>query len=205
MKKQALTAEARTDRGTAAARKLRREGSIPAVIYGHSEATSVSINAREWHKAFKVVSENTLIALSVGDQSYDVLVKDYQEDLRSGTIRHIDFYEIERGKALHTHVPVHLVGQAIGVREGGVLEHGLHELEIECLPKDIPEIFEVAIADLQSGHSIHVSDIPAPDGVRILNNPEQVIASVTTVKAEAVAGEQAEADLDVEEQTQDED
>lgn len=192
MKKQALNAQARSERGTAAARRLRRDGNIPAVIYGHSEPTSVAINARDWHKAFKVVSENTLITLSVGDTSYDVLVKDYQEDLRTGTIHHIDFYEIERGKALHTHVPVHLVGQAAGVREGGILEHSLHDLEIECLPKDIPESFEVAIAHLQSGQSIHVSDIQAPEGVRILNSADQVVAAVTTVKAEAAASEDGE-------------
>jgi large subunit ribosomal protein L25 len=183
MEQKTLAGKGRTSTRKSENRRLRNEGMIPAVIYGHSEPVSISVEAREFDRKFHTVSENTIITISVdNDKSYDVLVKDYQEDIIKSAITHIDFYEIERGKLLRTHVPVHLNGVPQGVRDGGIIETALHEVEIECLPKDIPEVFTLDISALQVGDSLHVSDITAAEDVKILNDEEQTIVVITTAK-----------------------
>ena len=196
MDNKTLSAEIRTELKKSGAKQIRKSGRIPAVIYGHSEALSISVDDREFTRKFEKISENTIITLNVGKDSYDVLVKDFQDDILTQKIMHIDFYEIEKGKALKTNVPVHIEGTAKGVREGGVLEVRLHELEVECLPKDIPETIVIDVAELESGEAIHVGDVAVPEGVKVLNMAEQTVVSVTTVKAEvaAVEGEDAESE-----------
>jgi large subunit ribosomal protein L25 len=120
----------------------------------------------------------------VDGKSRDVLIRDYQENTISGEITHVDFYEIERGKVLRTNVGLHLDGAAVGIREGGILESFVHELEVECLPKDLPEGINVDITNLEIGHSIHVRDLEAPPGVEILNSPDQVICTIAYKRAE---------------------
>jgi large subunit ribosomal protein L25 len=193
MEQKTLAGYQRPDTKKTVTRQLRKEGMIPAVIYGHSEPVSISISAQEFEKKFHSVSENTIINLNVDkDRKYDVLVKDYQEDMIKNRILHIDFYEIERGKVLRTHVPVHLEGVPQGVKEGGIVENQLHEVEIECLPKDIPESFVLDISGLHIGDSLHVSDIPVSDSVKILTSPEHSIVVITTMKVSAVETEEAE-------------
>ncbi|MFP4408715.1 MAG: 50S ribosomal protein L25, partial [Spirochaetaceae bacterium] len=118
-----------------------------------------------------------------------------QEDIIKGDLLHIDFYEVEMGKALHTNVPIVLDGSPVGVREGGVLEHGIYELEISCVPKDLPAEIHIDISELQIGDSIHVADVTAPEGVTILNNGDQTIAVCASPRAmEAeIEAEEAEA------------
>jgi len=202
MEQKTLAGHQRPDTKKTVTRQLRNDGMIPAVIYGHREPVSISISAQEFEKKFHSISENTIINLSVEkDKKYDVLVKDYQEDMIKNRILHIDFYEIERGKALRTHVPVHLEGVPQGVKEGGIVENQLHEVEIECLPKDIPESFVLDISALQIGDSLHVSDIPVGDSVKVLTPPEQSIVVITTMKVTAVEteeGEEGEAELESE-------
>ena len=164
--------------------RLRKEGKIPCVIYGHNKPVHISIGAKEFDTKFHIISENILITIIVEDKEYEVLVKDFQENMILGQITHIDFFEVERGKALKTRIPVILTGTSIGVKEGGLLEHRLHEIDIECLPKDIPEKIEIDITELLLGESIHVSDLTVPEEVKILNFMEQSVVSVTTVKAE---------------------
>ncbi len=198
MEQKVLTGVTRTTNGKGAARALRRAGRIPAVVYGHSDPVSVSIEAREFHKEFHTVSESTLITLKLEKDDRTVLIKDYSEDITNGDILHIDFFEIEQGKKLHTRIAVELIGSPVGVREGGILEHTLYEVDIECLPKDIPEHLTVDVSQLKQGDSIHIADISLPEGVVILNNADQTVASVTTPRAvieeeeeeeEAAAGE----------------
>jgi len=158
------------------------------------------VDEKDFHKAFSEISESTIITLKVDTAERDVLIKDYDEDIRTGRIMHIDFYEIERGKKLRTHVGIELTGSPKGVREGGILEHSLYELEIECLPKDIPEHIVVEIGDLETGHSLHVSDIAIPEGVRVLNSPEQTVVAVAMPRAieeEAVEEEGEEVEPEV--------
>lgn len=181
-----LQGESRSETGKGVARRLRREGRIPAVIYGHSEPVHLSVAAREFHKAFHTISESTIFALEVGSAKKEVLIKDYVEDITTGAIMHLDFFEIERGKKLRTHVSIELTGSSIGVREGGILDHSLYELEIECLPRDIPEKVTVDVTTLKKDEVIHVSDLDISPAVRVLTHPEQTIVSVVTPRAEAV-------------------
>lgn len=188
MQHKVLNAQLRSA-GSAAARKARRNGGIPGVVYGHAEPVAVTVAAREFDKAFHVINESELFTLKIGSDERDVLIKDYQEDIVSGRVQHVDFYEIERGKRLRTHVPINFIGTPKGTREGGVLETGLHEFEIECLPKDIVDHIDVQIAALEVGQSLHVRDIAAPDGIKILNSPDQVVVVVAVVRAAAAAAE----------------
>lgn len=164
--------------------RLRREGKIPAVIYGHNKPVHISVSATEFDLKFHVISENTLITINVDGKEYEVLVKDFQENMIMGQITHIDFYEVERGKVLKTRIPVILTGTSVGVKEGGLLEQHLHEIDIECLPKDIPAKIEIDITELQLGESVHISDLKISDDVKILNSMDQSVVGVTTVKAE---------------------
>ncbi|MFW6313777.1 MAG: 50S ribosomal protein L25 [Spirochaetota bacterium] len=201
MEQKTLSAAARSELKTGAARRLRRAGKIPAVIYGHREPVSVTLDAVEFGREFKIISESQIVQVTVDGEHYDCLIKDYQEDILTGFVEHIDFFEIEAGKTLRTHISVHLNGSPRGVREGGILEQPLYELEVECLPRDIPETFQVDVSGLEIGDSLHVADIPMPEGVRLLTNEDQVVALVATARleveepeegAEEEVGEEAE-------------
>jgi large subunit ribosomal protein L25 len=159
-------------------------------MYGHAGVSTVSVDEREFGQKFKRITENTIISLSFEGKSHDVLVKDFQEDALTGRITHIDFFEIESGKVLRTNVPVHLTGSAGGVREGGLLEHRLHEIEVECLPKDIPENISIDITALAVGDAIHVGDLPAIEGVKVLNTSDQIVVTVTHPKEEVLVAEE---------------
>lgn len=187
-----ISAEVRTELRKSAAKKMRNEGRIPAVIYGHNEPINISVDEKEFTKKFDKISESTIITVTVGKKSYSVLVKDFQDDIVTSRIQHVDFFEIEKGKTLRTNVTVHIEGTAKGVREGGVLEQRLHELEVECLPKDIPEMITVDVSSLEAGDAIHVADIEIPKGVKVLNILEQTIVSVTLIKEEVEETEEEE-------------
>ncbi len=186
-----LSVKERTEFGSSASRRLRGEGNIPVVVYGHRDAQHFIVDGWEFRTKFRHISESEIITLKNGDSDLQVLIKDYQADIIKNRMIHIDFYEIEKGRTLRTHVPVYLLGTPIGVREGGILEAPLHELDIECLPKDLPEKIEVNISELQDSAALHVSDIESPTGVKILTNADQVIAAVTHAKAESVESEEA--------------
>ena len=159
MDNKTLSAEIRKELKKSGAKKTRKSGRIPAVIYGHNDPINISVDEKEFTKKFEKISENTIITVNVAKDSYSVLVKSFQDDILTQKIQHIDFFEIEKGKTLKTNIPIHIEGSSIGVREGGILEVRLHELEVECLPKDIPESVTVDITELEAGDAIHVADI----------------------------------------------
>ncbi len=202
MEQKTLSAAARSELKTAAARRLRRMGKIPAVIYGHRDPVTVAIDALDFIREFKVISESQIIRVTVDGESYDVLIKDYQEDILTGAVEHIDFYEIEADKLLRANIVIHLTGSAIGAREGGIVEQPLHEVEVECLPRNLPEAFEVDISGLGIGDSVHVADLVAPEDVRILTSEDHVIALVAAARVEpteeeeeGVEGEEIEGEI----------
>ncbi|MBU0927600.1 MAG: 50S ribosomal protein L25 [Spirochaetes bacterium] len=171
---------------------LRKSGGIPAIVYNrHGKASPLALNAKEFQKAVEGVSESTIVKLNVGSDSYDCLIKDRQLDWLHGKILHVDFFEVESGVAMRAKVPVHLIGSSIGVRNGGILENPVHEIEVECLPKDMPTKFEIDIGPLEANHSVHVRDIVRADGVKILSNADQVVVLVKFAKAEEVAAVEA--------------
>lgn len=186
MEHKSLSANPRKEIRKRVTRSLRRNGQIPAVMYGHAGVSTVSVDEREFQQKFRRITENTIIRLSFEGGIHDVLVKDFQENALTGRIIHIDFFEIESGKVLKTNVPVRLDGTAVGVREGGLLEHRLHEIEVECFPKDIPESIDIDISAIAIGESIHVGDLPVLEGVKVLNTPDQVVVTVTHAKEEVL-------------------
>ncbi len=203
MEQKTLTGYERKELRKGPSRRLRREGKIPAVIYGHKTPKTISVDQKEFRQKFNNSSSSTILTLKVGKKKYEVLVKDFQEDLLKDIITHIDFFELERGKVLRTKVPVRIEGAAKGVREGGLLEQRIHELEIECLPKDIPEFIVVNIDDLVIGEAIHVGDLEISSQVKVLNIPEQTVISITNVKEEVVE-ETEEEEILAEEETEEE-
>ena len=188
MSKVVLQAKSRQKAGSAESRRIRKSGRIPAVIYGRSgKAVSIDLDSSAFIKDTKGISESTIVKVDVGDKSYDAFVKATQRNIIDGNILHIDFYEVESGVALRAKVSIVLHGNPIGVREGGMLENPMHEIEIECLPKDLPERIEIDISGLKANHYLYVRDVPLAEGIRLLTNPDLVIALVKFARAEATA------------------
>jgi large subunit ribosomal protein L25 len=183
-----LSAKNRQAAGSGAARRLRRDGRIPAVLYGRSGKTiPIDLDAREFASGVKNISESTIVKVEIDGQAHDAFVKDTQRNITDGNIIHVDFYEVESGIALRARVSVHVHGTPAGVREGGVLEFPLHEIEVECLPKDLPERIDVDISELKVNQSLHVRDIALGSGVKLISAADQVVALVKFAKVEAAA------------------
>lgn len=202
MEQMTLSVELRTEFGKGPSRRLRSTGKIPAVIYGVKDNKSITVDAREFGKKFKTISENTIITLDFGKEQTDVLIKDHQNNIIKSTIEHMDFMEIEKGKLLRTNVPLVLIGNAPGVKEGGILVQKINEIEVECLPKDIPADIEVSLDNLEIGNSIHISDLAEIKGVTMLISPEMTIVNVNHPKAVEEETEEDELEETVEEPTE---
>lgn len=195
MKRTTLKVEKREDSGKGCARGLRREGTIPAVLYRAGGSMPVKLAGKELSLFIsRTAGEQVIVSLEFSDGTRQAIVKDYQVDPVVGNLLHVDFQEILATEVIKVNVHVIVKGEPIGVkRDGGMLQHGLREIEIECLPDKIPGHISVDVSDLTIGHSIHVSDLKLEDGVKVLTEPEEVIASVITVKEEATAPAEAEA------------
>jgi large subunit ribosomal protein L25 len=167
--------------------KARRSGKIPAQLYGKEIAPmSMFLDGQEFANVARHITESMIIDLNLDGKKYPALMKEVQKETLSGKILHIDFNLVERGQKLHVKVPLHLVGIAKGVREGGILEHAIHDIEVECDPDALPEKIEVDISGLEANHALHLRDISIPHGVKLLTNPETVIAIIKFARAEAV-------------------
>jgi large subunit ribosomal protein L25 len=186
-------ARPRAERGSGAAGRLRRSGRIPAVIYGRKgEPVSIDLDSLEFTKGIKGISESTIVSVDIDGRVRDAFVKDTQRNIRDGNILHVDFYEIESNTLVRARVSLHIHGNPIGVREGGILETPLHDIEVECLPKDLPERLDVDIAALKANQAIHVRDLALGGEVKLISNPDQVVALVKFAKAEAAVDTEAE-------------
>ncbi|MDR1862323.1 MAG: 50S ribosomal protein L25 [Treponema sp.] len=188
-----LAARNRANTGSGESRRIRRSGRIPAVLYGRSgQAVAIDLDAKEFAGRVKNISESTIVKVEVDGKAYDAFVKDTQRNIMDGNILHVDFYEVESGVLLRARVSIHLKGNPSGVREGGILEFPLHEIEVECFPKDLPERIEVDVSGLGVNQSIHVRDIVLADGVKLISAGDQVVALVKYAKEEAAAASTAE-------------
>jgi large subunit ribosomal protein L25 len=190
--KKLVASERKTDFGSAGSRRLLRQGCIPAVIYGKNAPVHIVLDAKDFTLKMRHFSESALLQITVGKKKYVCLLKDYQENLMKGQIKHVDFYEITRGHQLHAKVAINLEGSPVGVREGGVIDQVVHELSIECMPKDLPEAIVADISALKLNEVLHVKDIVVPKGVKILDDAEMAVVSVKSVKAEAEPTEETE-------------
>lgn len=190
-----LKASIREERGKGPARRLRAAGRVPAVVYGHGDATrELSVNAHELERLFAHITvENTLINLEIEDQpAVPVLVREVQAHPFRPELIHVDFYQVHAGERISVEVPIRLVGTPTGVRMGGILDQMLHDLEIRCLPDQIPEAIEVDVAGLAIGESLHVRDLALPPGVAPEIDGERTVCSVVAPTVAAL-GDTAEA------------
>lgn len=185
---QKLIAEKREGTGKGVARRLRASGRVPAVLYGHGmEAAPISVDSRELYHLLHHGGANVLIDLVVGKDHHLALAREIQRDHIRGQYVHVDFLTVRRDEKITISVPVRVVGESVGVKAGGVLEHHLWDLEAECLPGDVPEAIEADITELAVGDSLKVADLVVPKGVEILSAPEETVLAVVPPQAREVA------------------
>jgi len=187
-----LTAEPRAGAGKGVARKMRAAGRVPAVVYGHGVApVHVSVDAKDlYHVLHTAAGANVLIDLAVGKDRVRAMPREVQRDHLAGRFIHVDFLRIARDEKIAVEVPIHVVGDSHGVKEGGVVEHHLWTLHVECFPQDVPSAIEADISALGINESLHVSDLVVPASLTVLTALEETVVSVVTpqiLKVEEVA------------------
>ncbi len=178
-----LVAEFRETQGKGASRRLRHEGKVPAILYGgHSEARALTLS----HQKLLIMLDNerfysTILSLKVGDQTQAAILKDVQRHPYKNAIVHIDFQRVEDNQKIRINVPLHFVGAAVspGVKsQGGMVSHMRNDVEVACLPKDLPEFIEVDLSGLSINESIHLSQLKVPEGVELLALAKEDVAVV---------------------------
>jgi large subunit ribosomal protein L25 len=191
-----LDAEFRETQGKGASRRLRHEGKVPAILYGgHSDARRLSLS----HQKLLIMLENerfysTILSLKVGEEKQAAILKDVQRHPFKNAIVHIDFQRVEENEKIRLSVPLHFKGEAIapGVKtQGGLVSHIRTELEVSCLPKDLPEFIEVDLSGLSLNESIHLSQLKVPEGVQLVELAKEDAAVVTIYSPRAEEPEAA--------------
>ncbi len=196
-----IAAEPRTEFGKGGARRTRRAGKIPAVLYGHgTDPRHISVPSREFEHALRTDGANVLLDLQLADGSELALPKSIQRDPVRGAIEHLDLILVRRGERMNVEVPIHVVGDVVS---GGMLDQSLTTLAVSAEATNIPSGFEVSIDGLEIGDSVHASQVALPNGVELSGDPEQLVLHVVAAPTaeqmaaegagEAVEGEAAEA------------
>jgi large subunit ribosomal protein L25 len=193
MAEQKLVAEKREESGKGVARKLRAAGRVPAVLYGHGmEPIALSVDSRELIHVFHTgAGTNVLVDLIVDGDDHLAMAREIQRDHIKGRFMHVDFLVVSRDQVISVSVPVRVIGESVGVKAGGVLEHHLWEVQVECLPTDVPEAIEADVSELEIGMSLKVSDLSAPEGVTITSNIEDSVVAVQQPQARVELEEEA--------------
>lgn len=201
-----LQADLRPGVGKGVARKLRAAGKVPGVVYGRglSPAIPVSVERLALGRALKTdAGRNVLIDLQVEGDTHLTLARELQRDPVRGTILHVDFLKIARDVAIEVDVPIHIVGDSPGVKEGGVVEHHIWSVRVSCLPGNVPERIDADISRMLIGDMLRVGELPVPEGVTMLTTPEEAVLGVVVPQilkveeevpaeaVEAVEGEEA--------------
>jgi len=205
MAEKKLNANLRDGGGKGSARKLRARGQVPAILYGHGmEPVKVAVDDRDlYHVLHTDAGSNVLVDLHVGKEQHLAMPREIQRNHIRGQFLHIDFLVVRRDEKITVDVPVHLTGESHGVKEGGVVEHHLWDLKVECLPTNVPQSIEADISALGIGDTLSVAQIQVPSGVTVLTPLEETIVSVVPPPilkleeeevAEAVEGEEAVAE-----------
>ncbi|MDD5596983.1 MAG: 50S ribosomal protein L25 [Victivallaceae bacterium] len=182
-----LAVEPRSEMGSAAVRRLRKAGKIPAVIYSHgAETQPLLVDAGEWKALSK--HDFNLLTLRQGRKKTAAVVKEVQENFLKSQVTHIDFQEVKMDEKITASIPVRPShGDIAGVSKGGILEQAIHEIEVSCLPGDLPEHFDVDITALEIGESLHIGEIVMPENVELVSDPELVAFHITKPISEAAA------------------
>lgn len=186
-----LEVSRREKSGKEVAKKLRAAGKVPAVVYGgHKEPVAIEVDRKAVselvQKSEHGVRSIFLLKMSGTDQQRHAMIKDIQLDPISRRMTHIDFVRVVMDEVVRVTVPVHIVGTAIGVKEGGILDWQIRDLHVECLPNAIPDKLDVDVTALGSHDYLRVSDLKLPDDVKVLEDPERVVVGVTHLRAEVV-------------------
>ncbi len=173
---------------TGKAYKARREGTVPGIVYGpKQESVTVAVSRSAIEKTVREAGESTIIVLEGIGEPVEVLIHDVSFNAEKGGIEHVDFYAIEAGKELTVDVPLEFIGEAPATKQGGSLTKVLHEVEVTCRPADLPQHIDVDVSTLVDFESqIHVRDLVLPKGVKVENDPEEVVALVQEVKDEPI-------------------
>ena len=181
-----LSANSRADTGKGAARTLRSQGQVPAVIYGHGrDPQPLALNARDLDKMLShIQAESTVIEVTVGGATAKTLIREIQRHPIKRQILHVDFQALVAGEKVTVSIPIVLTGTPEGVRlEGGVLDQTLREIEIEVDPSNIPDHIEYDVTNMVIGDSVHISDLKVPEGVEVLDDPETSVAVLAAPRA----------------------
>ena len=193
-----IKAEPRSVQGTGASRRLRRESKVPGVLYGAGkDAQPILLDHKDlWFKLKMEAFHASILDMEVGNEKSQVLLRDYQMHPFRPMILHADFQRVDANKKIHMKVPLHFVNAEIspGVKgAGGIAQHVMNELEISCLPKDLPEFIEVDLSQLDVGHSVHVSALTLPQGVSVVTRAKRDPVVATAVVPRAPAEEETAA------------
>ncbi len=192
--------------GTGYARKLRKKGGLPAILYGpHLKINlPLEIEQEDLRELISRLSKGeTVITLNIinekKNKEREVIVKDVQRDWLKEGLQHIDFYEITQGEEVSTAVPLSFIGEAKGEKLGGVVEHLLREVKVECLPRNIPSHIEIDVSSLDIGDYVNIKDLTIPSGVKVVNHPEERVVTVLhpTKIEEEVEEEEVEEEVEV--------
>lgn len=186
-----LVAQRRTKLGTSANRRLRLSGQVPGNVYGHKQdPISVTFSGKEVEALVR--STHRVVDLELDGKSETAILRETQWDAYHKELRHVDFMRVDANERVKADVDVVLRGTAAGALAGGVLEHALHMLHVDCLAINIPEAIFVKVQALQVGQTIHVKDLDIPEGVKVLNNPDAIVVRVVQpIVVETVAAEGA--------------
>jgi large subunit ribosomal protein L25 len=181
-----IQSEARVPSKQSVLTELRKEGYVPAVVYGYkTEATSISVKERDLLKTLQVTGRNGVIKLNIDGKDINVVLNDYQSDVLKGEIQHADFLAINMTEELEVEVSIHLVGESVGLKEGGVLQQPNREVTIKVKPSDIPETFDIDISNLQIGETITVAEIRANSKYEILNEDDHALVLISSPRTAA--------------------
>jgi large subunit ribosomal protein L25 len=199
-----LNASPRTQTGSGASRRLRREGMLPAVLYGlEHEAQNLTVNYKEFKEAFSGSGASAMFNLQIedadGPKRKTVTLKEHQVDPISRKVIHADFLEIDVNKPLEIDIPLILNGKPFGVEQGGMLQQIRRVLTVSALPKDMPEKVEVDVSHLNMGESLHVEEVQVPDGARIVHDVNFTVATIIVprgVKSGVEEEEEGEAEAE---------
>jgi large subunit ribosomal protein L25 len=177
--------------GKEVAKKLRRDGKVPAVVYGgHRDPVAITVDRKAVseliQKSEHGIRSVFLLKMAGSDQQRHAMIKELTIDPISRKMKHIDFVRVVMDEVVKVTVPVHLIGTAIGVKEGGLLDFQVRELHIECLPNAIPDSIDVDVTNLAHHEYIRVKDLELPEGSKVSDDPERVVVGVTHAKADAV-------------------
>ena len=198
-----VIAESRELSGSSASKKLRRSGKVPGIVYGSDDKPIlIQLDHNQISLALDVESfHSSILELKIGNSNEKVLLRDYQMHPFKRQVNHIDFQRVDEKKRIHTNVPLHFIGEenspAVKLA-GGLISHILNDVEITCLPKDLPSFIEIDLSDLELGNSLHISQLSFPDGVEPVLHGQDDPVVVTAIKPKGAAAEEDEQNSEIE-------